>query len=284
MSIFVKSPTGWPREVVSMRSLWAVEVDVRPREVVLMRSSCGILAEAGMGPLIKPAETRLVREMSLGRILIGEAAEGVDAGDASLGYSSEIWVAGCFQARFQIRLAADDALSSSLVASSSWGVCVALLQEDGFLCCGFWEGWGPGQRSNWGGVPGEVDSHHPLVRPHAVPGVSNNTGAMRRRGWRSHLTAAGTTLRPSWSGEGGTVLDGRRGLAARSGMQGPAFFFGGGGGGGINKLPHGAEVLARRWEMACLFSAGAAGGAGATLGFSGGARGLGGLWARPAGR
>ena len=33
---------------------------------------------------------------------VGEAAEAVEAGDASLGYSSEIWVAGCFQARFQM--------------------------------------------------------------------------------------------------------------------------------------------------------------------------------------
>ena len=108
-----------------------------------------------MGLLIKPAEIRLVREMSPGRILIDcwagrfcEAAEAVEAGDASLGYSSEIWVAGCFQASFQMRLAADDALFSSSGASSSWGVCVALLQEDDFLCCGFWEGWGLGRGSN----------------------------------------------------------------------------------------------------------------------------------------
>ena len=78
----------------------------------------------------------------------GEAAEAVEAGDASLGYSSEIWVAGWFQARFQMRLAVDDALSSSFRVSSFWGVCVALLQEGGLLCRGSWEGWGLGQGSS----------------------------------------------------------------------------------------------------------------------------------------
>ena len=72
----------------------------------------------------------------------------MEAGDASLGYSSDIWVAGWFQARFQMRLAVDDALFSSFGASSFWGVCVALQQGDGFLCRGFWEGWGPGQGSS----------------------------------------------------------------------------------------------------------------------------------------
>ena len=47
-----------------MRSLRA-EGEVRPGEVVSTRSGCGFLAEAGMGPLIKPAGIRLVREMSL---------------------------------------------------------------------------------------------------------------------------------------------------------------------------------------------------------------------------
>ena len=102
-----------------------------------------------MGPLIKPAGIRLVREMSPGRILIGweagEAAETVEAGDASLGYSSDIWVAGWFQARFQMRLDVDDALSSFFGVLFFWEVCVALLQGDGFLCRGLWEGWGPDQ-------------------------------------------------------------------------------------------------------------------------------------------
>ena len=54
-----------------MRSLWAVEGEVRPGEVVSTRSGCGLLADAGMGPLIKLPGIRLVREMSPGRILIG---------------------------------------------------------------------------------------------------------------------------------------------------------------------------------------------------------------------
>ena len=60
--IFVCMPRGRPREVVSMRSL-RVEGEVRLGEVVPTRSGCGILAEAGMGRLIKPAEFSLVQEL-----------------------------------------------------------------------------------------------------------------------------------------------------------------------------------------------------------------------------
>ena len=67
--IFVCMPRGRPREVVSMRSLRDGEVS--PVEVVSTRSGCRILAEAGMGQLIKPAEFSLVQEIRPGRILIG---------------------------------------------------------------------------------------------------------------------------------------------------------------------------------------------------------------------
>ena len=53
-----------------MRLLRA-EGEVRPGEVVSTRSGCGILAEARMGRLIKPAEFILVQEIRPGRILIG---------------------------------------------------------------------------------------------------------------------------------------------------------------------------------------------------------------------
>ena len=68
-----------------------------------------------------------------------DAAEAGEAGDASLGYSSDLWVGGWFQARFQMLLdAVDDALSSSFGVSSFWVVCVVLLQGDGFLCRDLW--------------------------------------------------------------------------------------------------------------------------------------------------
>ena len=68
-----------------------------------------------------------------------DAAEAGEAGDASLGYSSDLWVAGWFQAGFQMLLhAVDDALSSSFGVSSFWVVCVVLLQGDGFLCRDLW--------------------------------------------------------------------------------------------------------------------------------------------------
>ena len=53
-----------------MQSLRA-EGEVRPGEVVSTRPGCGVLAEAGMGRLIKLAEFSLVQEIRPGRILIG---------------------------------------------------------------------------------------------------------------------------------------------------------------------------------------------------------------------
>ena len=41
-----------------------------------------------------------------------DASDAGEAGDASLGYSSRIWVAGWFQARFQLRPDDDDVPSS----------------------------------------------------------------------------------------------------------------------------------------------------------------------------
>ena len=74
-----------------------------------------------------------------------DAAEAGEAGDASLGYSLSIWVAGWFQVRFQMRLDVDDVLSSSFWVSFSWEACEVLLQEGGFPCHDLWEGWGTGQ-------------------------------------------------------------------------------------------------------------------------------------------
>ena len=59
-----------------------------------------------------------------------DAAGVRDAGDASLGYSSHIWVAGWFQAHFQLRPDDDDDAPSSV-----YGVlfCGVLLREGDFL-------------------------------------------------------------------------------------------------------------------------------------------------------
>ena len=80
--------------------------------------------------------------LNYGWLLSGEAVDAVEAGDASLRHSSSILVAGWFQARFQMRLDDDDALSSSYGASFFWGACGVLLQEGGFPCCDLLEGWG----------------------------------------------------------------------------------------------------------------------------------------------
>ena len=76
-----------------------------------------------------------------------DAAEAGEAGDASLKHSSSIWVAGWFQARFQMRPDDDDAPTSSCGASFFGEACRALLGEGDFPCHDFLEGWGPGQGS-----------------------------------------------------------------------------------------------------------------------------------------
>ena len=78
-----------------------------------------------------------------------DAAEAGEAGDASLGYSSRMWVAGWFQARFQsCPDDDDDAPSSACRVLFCWEVCGVLLGEGDSLCCYFLEGWESGQGSS----------------------------------------------------------------------------------------------------------------------------------------
>ena len=77
-----------------------------------------------------------------------DAAEAGEAGDASLKHSSCIWVAGWFQARFQLCPDDDDAPSSSCRVSFCGEVCKVLLGDGDFLCRDFLDGWGPGQGSS----------------------------------------------------------------------------------------------------------------------------------------
>ena len=56
-------------------------------------------------------------------------------------------------------------------ASSSWGACEVLVGEGGSLCHDLLREEGRSRVPNGGSVPMAVGSHHPLVRPHAVPGV-----------------------------------------------------------------------------------------------------------------
>ena len=88
-------------------------------------------------------------------LLSGEAvddAEAGEAGDASLEYSSRIWVAGWFQVRFQLRPDGDDddddAPSSACGVLFCGEVCGVLLGEGDSLCRYFLEGWEPGQGSS----------------------------------------------------------------------------------------------------------------------------------------
>ena len=75
-----------------------------------------------------------------------DAAGALDAGDASLGYSSCIWVAGWFQMRFQLRPDDDDDASSAYGVSFFGEACGVLLREGDFLDCLFLEGWELGQQ------------------------------------------------------------------------------------------------------------------------------------------
>ena len=83
--------------------------------------------------------------MNCAWLLSGEAvdaAETGEAGDASLKHSSSIWVAGWFQARFQMRPDDDDTPSSSCRASFFGEACEVLLGRVIFLAVTSWRDGG----------------------------------------------------------------------------------------------------------------------------------------------
>ena len=120
----------------------------------MTRSGCGILADAGAGLVyiagqVQPGpgdQAVLNYDWPLGREAV-DASGARDAGDASLGYSSRIWVAGWIQARFQLRPDDDDASVAYGVSfcGEAYGV---LLREGDSLGCLFLEGWELGHRSS----------------------------------------------------------------------------------------------------------------------------------------
>ena len=71
--------------------------------------------------------------------------DAAEAGNASLWYSSPLWVYGWFQAYFHWLLeAVDNALS--FFGASSFGVAWEVgMKGDDFLCRDLWKGWGPGR-------------------------------------------------------------------------------------------------------------------------------------------
>ena len=87
----------------------------------------------------------LICDWLLGREAV-DAAGAREAGDASLGYSSRIWVAGWFQARFQLRPDDDDDAPCSVYGVSFCrGACGVLLMEGDSLLHHFLKGWELGQ-------------------------------------------------------------------------------------------------------------------------------------------
>ena len=71
-----------------------------------------------------------------------DAVETGKAGDASLGYSSFLWVGGLFQARFHWLLEAVDDALSFFFGASSFGVAWEVeMKGDDSLCRDLWEGW-----------------------------------------------------------------------------------------------------------------------------------------------
>ena len=77
-----------------------------------------------------------------------DAADVGDAGDASLGYSSRIWVADWFPARFHLRPDDDDSPSSVYGVLFCVEACVVLLREGDSIYHHFLEGWELGQGSS----------------------------------------------------------------------------------------------------------------------------------------
>ena len=78
-----------------------------------------------------------------------DAAGEQEAGDASLGYSSRIWVADWIQARFQLRPDDDDddasVASGVLFCGETYGVLLREGDSPGWLSL---EGWGLGPLSS----------------------------------------------------------------------------------------------------------------------------------------
>ena len=62
-----------------------------------------------------------------------------------------------------------------------------------------------GQESSGGDSRKMVGSHHPLARPHAVPGVRDNTGGSEMPAEILHRRAVTTRVRLAWSGAAGQV-------------------------------------------------------------------------------
>ena len=83
-------------------------------------------------------------DLLLGREAV-DAADVREAGDASLGYSSRIWLVGWFKVRFQLRPDDDDAPSSVYGVTSCGEACGVLLREGDSLLHHFLEGWELGQ-------------------------------------------------------------------------------------------------------------------------------------------
>ena len=71
-----------------------------------------------------------------------DAVEAGEAGDASLRYSSHLWVGGLFEACIHWLLEAVDDDLSFFFGASSFGVAWEVeMMEDDSLCHDLWEGW-----------------------------------------------------------------------------------------------------------------------------------------------
>ena len=78
---------------------------------------------------------------------------------------------------------------------------------------------GEGSGSSGGDFRKMVGSHHPLARPHAVPGVRDNTGGSEMPDEILHRRAVTTRARLAWSGASAAGQVERCVLSKRSGMR-----------------------------------------------------------------
>ena len=81
-----------------------------------------------------------------------------------------------------------------------------------------------GHRPNSNTSRTRVGSHHPLVRPHAVPGVWENTGGSQMNGGRFHWTVATTRLPLAWSAVSVSGLGEWYVPGVQNGRMGPPFW------------------------------------------------------------
>ena len=173
-----------------MRSLKSRWREARSGEGVSTRFSGWILLDAGSGRFIYPPRFRVVREIRAARIMFGCWTERLWmlwalGGQGMLHWGTHRWPGQPASSRLASSLAGTRNMMLLLssagpyfpweLAGFFWGgrfsLPWSLEGEGGSFLPWSLEGGGAMSGTQFNTFPREVGSHHPFVRPHAVPGV-----------------------------------------------------------------------------------------------------------------